>query len=82
MCPKGDGGAGSGSEQQPKNPNKVDDKYLEKNDIDAHALKREYLGNKASISKYDIYVDKSTGRLWIYLKGGKGTPIPTDYFIK
>ena len=72
----------SAMKQVPKSINKVDDKFLKRKGIDAHELKRDYLGRSVSISKYDIYVDKKTGRLWIYLKGGKGTPIPTDSFIK
>lgn len=69
-------------DKEPKNPQKADDKYLKKNDVDAHALKKEYLGKKADIAKYDLYIDKATGRLWIYLKGGKGIPIPTHVYIK
>ena len=69
-------------EEKPKNPQKVDDKYLKKKGIEAHEVKQDYFGKKAEIAKYDIYVDKATGRLWIYLKKGRGTPIPTDYYIK
>jgi hypothetical protein len=66
----------------PTNINKVDDKFLKKNGIDAHALKKENLGSKAKISEYDIYVDKDTGGLYIYRKGGKGEAIPTGEYIK
>lgn len=65
-----------------KNITKVDEKYLSKNGIDAHNLKYEVLGKKASISQYDIYVEKSTGELIIFKKGGKGEGIPTGEFIK
>ncbi|WRP07407.1 polymorphic toxin type 33 domain-containing protein [Rossellomorea aquimaris] len=40
------------------------------------------MGKKAKISQYDLYIDKDTKRVWIYKKGGKGTPIPTEEFIK
>ena len=55
---------------------------MKKKGIEAHEVKQDYFGKKAEIAKYDIYVDKATGRLWIYLKKGRGTPIPTDYYIK
>ena len=59
----------------------VNEKYLKKKGIDAHELKEEIVG-KTNISKYDIYVDKDTGMLWIYRKGGKGEPEPTYEYIK
>ena len=68
--------------KKPKNPQKANDKQLKKNGHDAHEIKSEYLGKKAPISRYDLYVDKTTGRIWIYSKGGKGIPMPTDYFMK
>lgn len=80
-----DTGNGSNNDddgKKPKNPQKANDKQLKKNGHDAHEIKKEYLGKKAPISKYDLYVDKTTGRIWIYLKGGKGVPTPTDYFMK
>ena len=61
---------------------KVDDKYLKKLGIDAHELKKEVLGKKAKIAQYDIYVDKKTKELFVYLKGGKGDGIATGEFIK
>ncbi len=65
----------------PSNIKKVKDNYLKRNGIDAHKLKTEVLGNKG-ISKYDLYVDKDSGMLWIYRKGGVGDPIPTYEYIK
>jgi len=88
------GGAGSGtppppendpkqqSDEQPSNIKVVDDKFLKKNGIDAHELKKDFLGKKAEIKLYDIYVDKSTGELWIFRKGGQGNGIATGEFIK
>jgi len=64
------------------NYNKVKDNYLKQKDIDAHELKKDYLGEKAPIAKYDIYVNKDTGELYIFEKGGKGVGIPTGEFIK
>ncbi len=59
----------------------VADKFLKKNGIDAHVLKEEFIG-KTNITHYDIYLDKDTGILWIFRKGGKGEPIPTYEYIK
>jgi len=69
------------NENSIQNMQKADDKYLKKNDIDAHDVKYDVLGKKASISKYDIYINKATGELFIFLKGGKGVGIPTGIFI-
>ena len=58
---------------KPKSPAKVNKKYIESNDIDAHAFKRE-AGKISSnqISKYDIYKDTADkGKLWIGDKAGK-----------
>ncbi|MDD6212377.1 MAG: polymorphic toxin-type HINT domain-containing protein [Clostridiales bacterium] len=41
--------------------NKLADSYIKKTlKLDTHAIKREYLGNKAKISLYDLAVDKKT----------------------
>ncbi|MED0673170.1 polymorphic toxin type 33 domain-containing protein [Aneurinibacillus aneurinilyticus] len=39
-------------------------------------MKTDFIGRK-NIAHYDIYVDKDTGMLWIYRKGGKEEGIPT-----
>ncbi|WP_418268667.1 polymorphic toxin type 33 domain-containing protein [Kosakonia radicincitans] len=88
------GGAGSGTgtpppENDPKNQNEdkpanikmADDKYLKRNGIDAHKLKEEFLGDGKN-SNYDIYINKDSGELWIFRKGGKGDGIATGEFIK
>jgi RHS repeat-associated protein len=62
--------------------NIVKDSYLKNLGIDAHELKMEVLGRKAKIAEYDIYVDKSTGELMVYKKGGIGEGIPTGEYIK
>ena len=64
------------------NYNKVKDNYLKRKGIDAHELKKDFLGRKAPIAEYDIYVNKDTGELFIFKKGGKGIGIPTGEFIK
>ncbi len=52
--------------------NKLADSYIKKTlKLDAHAIKREYLGNKAKISLYDLAVDKKTGIIYIVDKAGK-----------
>lgn len=61
---------------------KIDDKYLKKKGIDAHEVKREFLGRKAKIAEYDLYRDKKSGEILIYRKGGKGEGIPTGQYIK
>lgn len=61
----------------PSNIKKVEDKFL----VNAHALKIDFIGQK-NISRYDLYVDKDTGMLWIFGKGGKGEPIATYEYIK
>ena len=64
------------------NYDKVKDNYLKRKGIDAHELKKDFLGRKAPIAQYDIYVNKNTGELFIFKKGGKGGGIPTGEFIK
>ncbi|HAF2130397.1 TPA: hypothetical protein G9F27_004686 [Salmonella enterica] len=59
----------------------ADDKYLKRNGIDAHKLKEEFLGDGKN-SNYDIYINKDSGELWIFRKGGKGDGIATGEFIK
>jgi hypothetical protein len=65
-----------------KNFSKISDNLLKKFGVDALQLKRDFLGNKAKISKYDLYKDTETGEILILQKGGKGTPIQTGEFIK
>ena len=64
------------------NFDKVNDRYLKKNGIDAHRLKEEVLGGKTRIAEYDIYKNKDTGELYIFKKGGKGAGIPTELYLK
>ena len=71
-------GAGNSS----ANCDKVNDKYLKKKGIDAHQLKKDFLGNKAPIAHYDIYVNKNTKELIIFKKGGQGMGIPTGIFLE
>jgi hypothetical protein len=59
--------------------NKIDDNYLKQNGIDAHAIKSEYLGNNAPISRFNLYKTPS-GQ--IVISDGRNIQIPTDYFIK
>ena len=55
-----------------KNWKKIASEYLEqklnKQGTDAHKVKQEYLGKKANISQYDIYVNKDTGQLGLFEK--------------
>ncbi|MBE1442606.1 RHS repeat-associated core domain-containing protein [Paenibacillus sp. OAS669] len=72
----------SGLSKTLRSINKIDDKHLKRQGIDAHEVKRDFLGSKAQISRYDLYVDKATGEVLILLKGGKGDRIHTGIFIK
>jgi hypothetical protein len=47
--------------------------------IDAEAIKYEYLGDKAPISRFNLYKTPS-GQ--IIISDGKNVQIPTDYFIE
>nr|WP_269811654.1 VENN motif pre-toxin domain-containing protein [Buttiauxella ferragutiae] len=67
--------------EKPSNIKVADDKFLKNNGVDAHQIKKDFLGAKAKIKLYDIYVDKDNGQLWIFRKGGKGEGIPTGEFI-
>lgn len=69
------------SSSKPQNPVKVSDNVLKKNGYDAHQIKKDYKGS-GNNSRYDLYVDKKTGRIWIYGKGGKGVPEPTHIYLK
>ncbi|WP_218057550.1 polymorphic toxin type 33 domain-containing protein, partial [Gilliamella sp. Bif1-4] len=59
----------------------ANDNYLKKKGFDAHKIKEEFFG-KGSNSKYDIYIDKKSGELMLFRKGGLGDGIRTGYFIK
>ncbi|EOC1339941.1 hypothetical protein ACI09V_003548 [Cronobacter dublinensis] len=67
--------------EKPTNIKVADDKFLKNNGVDAHRIKKDFLGAKAEIKLYDIYVDKNSGQLWIFRKGGKGEGIPTGEYI-
>ena len=61
---------------------KISGKFLKESGVDAHQLKRDFLGDKAKISHYDLYKETRTGEILILEKGGKGTPIQTGQFIE
>ncbi|MGM9508116.1 polymorphic toxin type 33 domain-containing protein [Larkinella sp. GY13] len=69
-------------EQTKKNFNKISDNLLKKSGIDAHQIKKDFLGSKAKISQYDLYKDTKTNEILILQKGGKGVPIQTGEFLK
>ncbi|WP_353846804.1 polymorphic toxin type 33 domain-containing protein [Snodgrassella sp.] len=72
-------------EDKPKDLKKVDDNYLKQRGHNAHEIKKEFLGRNAEIKRYDIYVDKKSGKLWILRKkgnkGSKESGIPTGYIL-
>ncbi|CNI62849.1 Uncharacterised protein [Yersinia frederiksenii] len=57
--------------EKPSNIKVADDKLLKNNGVDAHQIKKDFLGTKAEIKLYDIYVDKDSGQLWIFRTMGK-----------
>ncbi|WP_311772234.1 polymorphic toxin type 33 domain-containing protein [Listeria booriae] len=73
--------AGKPSVENPKNIKMAKDNYLKQNGFDAHEIKKDVIGNN-NIAQYDIYIDKDTGQLWVFRKGGKGEGIPTGDYIK
>ena len=77
----GDNSAGQGERKNEISARRASDTELKKNNIDAHELKYEFLGKKAPISQYDIYIDKKSGELLIYRKGMVGNPIRTGEFL-
>jgi len=68
-----------------RNWKKVDDKYLKQKlkdqGINPHELKYDYLGKRADVAEYDIYVDKNTGQLAIFRKSTGLLVEITDYFL-
>ena len=65
-----------------KNVKLLTESVLTKNNINAHALKKEFLGKRAPIARYDLYKHTDTGEILIFGKGGKGDPIFTNIFIQ
>ena len=59
----------------------LDDRYLKRMGHDAHAIKKEWLGNNADISHFDLYQGYD-GNIWIYQHNGKGNGIPTGIPVK
>lgn len=72
---------GDNGEQKPKDLKQVSEPFLKKNNIDAYNIKNEFLG-RGNNANYDFFVDKKSGQLWIFKKGGKGPGIPTGEFLK
>lgn len=75
---KGHSSAGSGN----FNFKKISDSLLKSLGIDAHAIKYEFLGKKAPVAQYDLYVNNTTKEIFIFKKGGKGDGIATGHYIK
>lgn len=61
----------------PKNTKVMNDKALKKAVGDVHAFKKEYIEDGTPVSRFDVHVDKSTGRLWLFEKQGAKRKIPT-----
>ena len=78
---------GTSASPTPPPPNKkpslkrVSENLLKKFGLDAHEIKREYLGNKAKISRYDLSYDTKTGIIYIVTKAQE-IVMMTDYNVK
>ncbi len=72
--------SGKSDGQSKPNIEQAKDNYLKQKGIDAEELKEEFVGRNGG--KYDLFVNKDTGELLIYRKGGIGQGIPTRVFIK
>lgn len=57
--------------------NKLSESELENLVGDAHEFKEDILGRGASLSRYNVYVDKSSGYLFLMARGKGSQPIPT-----
>ncbi|MCL2018394.1 MAG: RHS repeat-associated core domain-containing protein, partial [Oscillospiraceae bacterium] len=69
------------------NWNKIDKNQLKKElseryGTDPHTVKKEFLGNKANVDRYDLKVDKNSGRLGVFEKSTSRLVDITDYFVK
>ncbi len=69
------------SKTESKNLKKLDDKYLKEKGIDPHSFKKEY-GFKKKGSRYDIYLNKDDGYIWIFPRGAQHGGINTYIKIK
>ena len=49
---------------------------------DPHQIKKDYLGQKADISKYDLYQNKDTGQIFIVEQSTRKIVTDTCYFLK
>lgn len=75
-----------GDDEEPLNPaenankgalNKISESHLEDLVGDAHEFKQDILGKGTPPSRYNVYVDKSTGYLFLMGRGKGSEPIPT-----
>ncbi|MFV0344939.1 MAG: RHS repeat-associated core domain-containing protein [Bacteroidales bacterium] len=64
-----------------KDVKKISDSLLKEKGLDAHEIKKEFLGQKAKISRYDLHKHTDTKEILIFEKGGVGEPISTGYTI-
>ena len=59
---------------------KLTEQQLKRYGLDAHTIKREVLGQKAQISRYNMYYNTKTGEIFI-AHNGTSHFIPTGYSI-
>jgi RHS repeat-associated protein len=65
-----------------KNFSLIKDSQLKKSGIDAHEIKKSWLGKNAKIFQFGLYKDTKTNEILILKKGGKGDPINTNIKMK
>lgn len=61
---------------------KISDSLIKKSKLDAHAIKREFLGKNAQIARYDLFYDKATKLVYILEKATKKIVEVTHYKVK
>ena len=70
----------SKSKTSTKNLQKLKDKFLKDNGIDAHGMKDDY--KAIPNARYDLYINKDDGYIWIYPKGAQKEGIKTYFKLK
>ncbi|MDR2970138.1 MAG: hypothetical protein LBV32_11140, partial [Tannerellaceae bacterium] len=61
---------GLGAKTADLNLQKISDKYLKRNGIDAEVLNAEFVGSK--VAHWDLYIDKNSRGIYILPKNGSG----------
>ncbi len=76
------GGSGIIAAKVPGNFKGLTDDFLKQLGFDAHAIKMEYLGNKARIAQYQLYQNTDTKNIWIFSRKNPNPIMETSYKIE